>query len=80
MGRRYDLNHYTEGSTQDTRDDIADHQHMKSFVTLSDDEGEREKKENRSEYKFRQHFFTKNEKARKNLISSRHLFDYDDVY
>ena len=44
--KNYDLNDYPKGSTQDIRDNIGDHQHMKSFVTLSDDEDEKEKKEN----------------------------------
>ena len=40
---------YPKRSTQDIRDDIGDHQHMKSFVNLSDEECKKEKKQNRSE-------------------------------
>ena len=46
--------------------DIGDHQHMKSFVTISDDKDEKEKKENRLEYKFRQRVFAEKRNKRKN--------------
>ena len=47
--------------------DIGDHQHMESFITISDDKDEKEKKENRLEYKFRQLVFAKKRKHKKKL-------------
>ena len=41
------------GTSPDIREDEGDGKHVKSFVSFSDDEGEKEKKERRSEYKFR---------------------------
>ena len=35
---------YPKRSTQDIRDDIGDHQHIKIFLTLSGDEDEKKKK------------------------------------
>ena len=49
----YDPNIYPKGTSLDIREDEGDGKHVKSFVSFSDDEGEKEKKERRSEYKFR---------------------------
>ena len=51
--RSYNPDVYPEGTLQDIRDDIGDAHHSKSFVTLDDDEGEKERKQERAEYKFR---------------------------
>ena len=44
---------YPKGSSLDIREDEGDGKHVKSFVSFSDDEREKEKKERRSECKFR---------------------------
>ena len=49
----YDPDIYPKGTSLDIREDEGDGKHVKSFVSFSDDEGEKEKKERRSEYKFR---------------------------
>ena len=46
----YDPDIYPEGTLQDIRDDEGDKCHSRSFVSMSDDEGTKERKENRSEY------------------------------
>ena len=51
--RSYNPDVYPEGTLQDIRDDSGDAHHSKSFVSLDDDEGEKERKLKRSEYKFR---------------------------
>ena len=49
----YDPEIYPKGTSLDIKEDEGDEKHVKSFVSFSDDEGEKEKKEKRSEYKFR---------------------------
>ena len=49
----YNPDIYPKGTSLDIREDEGDEKHVKSFVSFSDDEGEKEKKERRSEYKFR---------------------------
>ena len=49
----HDPDSYLKGTSLDIREDEGDKGHVKSFVSFSDDEGEKEKKERRSEYKFR---------------------------
>ena len=51
--KSYNPDVYPEGTFQDIREDIGDAHHTKSFVSLSDEEGVKERKQRRSDYKFR---------------------------
>ena len=48
----YDPDIYPKGTSLDIRRDEGDKDHIKSFVSYSDDEAEKEKKEKRSELNF----------------------------
>ena len=48
----YNPDKYPRGTSLDIKEDEGDGIHVKSFVSFSVDEGEKEKKERRSEYKF----------------------------
>ena len=61
----YDPDIYPEGTSLDIRQDKGDENHFKSFVSYSDDEAEKEKKEKRSEYKFRKRISEKKRSRKK---------------
>ena len=49
----YDPEIYPEGTSLDIKEDEGDKDNIKSFLSRSDDEGKKEQKEKRAEYKFR---------------------------
>ena len=61
----YDPDIYPKGTSLDIRRDEGDKDHIKSFVSYSDDEAEKEKKEKRSEYKFRRRVAKKRKSGKK---------------
>ena len=61
----YDPDIYPKGTFLDIREDDGDEKHVKSFVSFSDDEGEKEKKEKRAEYKFRKRVVKKRKHGKK---------------
>ena len=61
----YDSDIYPKGTSLDIREDEGDKDHIKSFVSYSDDEAEKEKKEKRSEYKFRRRVAKKRKSGKK---------------
>ena len=61
----YDPDIYPKGTSLDIRRDEGDKDHIKSFVSYSDDEAEKEKKEKRSEYKFRKRVAKKRKSGKK---------------
>ena len=68
---------YPEGTSLDTRKDESDEDHIKSFVSFSDDKGKKEKKSRDQSISFR------NVSLRKENMGKSHIeliFKHSDVY
>ena len=65
----YDPDRYPKGPSLHIREDEGDGKHVKSFFSFSDDKGEKEKKERRSEYKFRKRVAKKRKHDKKPILN-----------